>query len=296
MDKKLIGRRIEVLDKGWIILDDYMKGDLDVVRHARESTTADLKGDVEDKKLLKYLYSAGHVSPFAMPQICFRIYLPVFVMRQFIRHWSLNFNEMSGRYIKLPEENYIPVVWRKQAKKNKQGSTDEPFSDDENTYMTDLYREAVRLNRELEKQMKDNGVANEMVRFNQLLTQYTRISVVGSLRDWAWGFLRQRLDAHAQPEIRVYAFAIGHFIRELFPNTMSLFYRHTLGDLKLCVDDFRDIYAEEAVKDKDASMGEIVLNELDTSEKVLDKLNKRVGEVYKARQEIMDNINAQVIK
>jgi len=234
--QQIIGTHIKVLDKGWIVLDDYMKTDLDVVRHARESTTANLKGTEEDKKLLNYLYKNGHVSPFAMPQICFRIYLPIFVMRQFVRHFSLKFNEMSSRYIKLPEDNFIPHTWRMQDTKNKQGSDGE-FDESDNQYMSELLSEQIRLDRMLENQLKEAGVSKELARLTQNVTQYTRISVIGSLRDWLWGFLRQRLDANAQFEIREYAFGIGKYILELYPNTMQLFYKYTLGDVKVYADD-----------------------------------------------------------
>lgn len=234
------GSAIKVLDKGWVLLRDSMGTDMDIVQTARESTTANLKGTEEDKRLLDYLYRNGHVSPFAYPQISFRMYLPIFVQRQFIRHWSLKFNEMSGRYTVLPEDVHIPGVWRKQDNKNKQGSNlDMPFTDEENQHISALFSEQVKMNRMLENQMLENDIAREMARMNQTLAQYTRVSVVGSLRDWLFGFLRQRLDPHAQEEIRVYAYAVAHFLKELYPNTMQLFYKYTLGDMQFILDDFQ---------------------------------------------------------
>ncbi|MCS7069899.1 MAG: hypothetical protein NZM00_00215, partial [Anaerolinea sp.] len=69
----LIGKRIDVLDKGWVELVDLMphpasgvSGDLAIVNAARVSFLGESKGEAADKKLLFYLLRNQHTSPFEM--------------------------------------------------------------------------------------------------------------------------------------------------------------------------------------------------------------------------------------
>jgi len=58
------GHTVSVLDKGWIELQDVMGDDLAIVNAARTSMLGESKGPEQDKKLLFYLMSHGHTSPF----------------------------------------------------------------------------------------------------------------------------------------------------------------------------------------------------------------------------------------
>ena len=71
MAESLIGKRVNVLDKGWIELVDLMPhpdsdvtGDLAIVNAARVSFLGESKGPERDKKLLFYLLRHRHTSPF----------------------------------------------------------------------------------------------------------------------------------------------------------------------------------------------------------------------------------------
>src|ERR1051326_514707 len=119
------GFTIPVLDCGYIRLIDWMGDDKRIVEAARISYKSPSKGDEQDKKLLEYLWKNKHTSPFEMCKVTFNIKLPIFVMRQYVRHRMQNLNEVSARYTKLPDEFYIPASWRKQDTKNKQGSIEE---------------------------------------------------------------------------------------------------------------------------------------------------------------------------
>ena len=70
MAAELIGKRVNVLDKGWIELVDLMphpasdiSGDLAIVNAARVSFLGESKGDQRDKRLLFYLLRHRHTSP-----------------------------------------------------------------------------------------------------------------------------------------------------------------------------------------------------------------------------------------
>ena len=60
----LIGKRVDVLDKGWIELQDVMGDDNAIVAAARTSFLGDSKGPDKDKKLLFYLMQHRHSTPF----------------------------------------------------------------------------------------------------------------------------------------------------------------------------------------------------------------------------------------
>lgn len=62
----LLGKKIPVLDHGYIIPIDYMGSDLDICRSARISTGSDDKDDAKNEALIRYLYRMMHRSPFEM--------------------------------------------------------------------------------------------------------------------------------------------------------------------------------------------------------------------------------------
>jgi len=120
---KLIGKRIEVLDRGWVELQDMMGDDLAIVNAARTSYLGESKGDERDKKLLFYLMEHRHDGPFEMVEFRFRVHAPELVWRQLLRHRTGSYNLQSYRYTQAQEEEfYVPEEWRLQSQQNKQGS------------------------------------------------------------------------------------------------------------------------------------------------------------------------------
>ena len=119
------GHTIPVLDHGYVRYIDHLGSDQRICEAARISYKSPSKGDEQDKKLIAYLWRNKHTSPFEMVKLTLNIKLPIFVMRQYVRHRMQNLNEMSARYTELPNEFYIPKKWRKQDTKNKQGSISE---------------------------------------------------------------------------------------------------------------------------------------------------------------------------
>ena len=111
-----------VLDHGFVRYIDHHGSDGRIIEAARISYKSPSKGEDQDKKLLAYLYKNRHTSPFEMVKVTLNIKLPIFVMRQYVRHRMQNLNEVSARYTELPNEFYIPKKWRAQDAKNRQGS------------------------------------------------------------------------------------------------------------------------------------------------------------------------------
>jgi len=131
-------------------------------------------------------------------------------------------NEVSARYVQLPEEWYIPeVVGGKSISGAKQGQEDNiPLLVQERFKATlnEMCKEGYTLyNFELSQ-----GVAPEHARLFLHVNHYTH---------WLWKqdlhnlmhFLALRLDSHAQVEARVYAQAVYDLLSLQLPKTMELF-------------------------------------------------------------------------
>ncbi len=105
MSNNPIGKRVDILDKGWIELVDMMphpdtdiEGDLAIVNAARVSFLGESKGAERDKKLLFYLLRNRHTSPFEMVEFKFRVRAPLVTWWQWVRHrtWNLNAQCLDG--------------------------------------------------------------------------------------------------------------------------------------------------------------------------------------------------------
>ncbi len=218
------GYTIPVLDKGYVRYISHLGTDLSIVESARISYHSPSKGDDGDRKLLHYLYKNHHASPFEQVNVTLNIKMPIFVMRQFVRHRTFRLNEMSARYTEMWDDFYLPEKLRVQDTKNKQGSIGELTKEQNDSLIGEMnafYDESYKLY----KKLLDNGVAREMARFVLPVSNYTEIYVNIDLRN-LMHFLGLRLDAHAQYEIRVFAEAMRDIAKELFPWSMEAFERY----------------------------------------------------------------------
>lgn len=231
MTTRLIGKRVAVLDKGWIELVDMMphpdtavSGDLAIVNAARVSFLGESKGDDRDKKLLFYLLKNAHTSPFEMVEFKFRVHAPLVTWWQWARHRTWSYNAQSGRYTPFEEDDfYVPEVWRRQSKDNKQAS-EGVVSPEENDLLTDKLRAHYEAGFRHYQEALDTGVARELARLflPGFSVYYTWIAKTDAHN--LMHFLRLRMAADAQHEIRVYAQAIyEYFFRPALPWTAEAF-------------------------------------------------------------------------
>lgn len=178
-----------------------------------------------DEKLLSYLWRNNHHTPFEMAGATFEIQAPIFVVREWHRHRTQSYNELSGRYTALPDLFYIPSIERlmagRQGRKNKQGS-EGGFSILVAEALQEKIREATLGARLTYEGLLEIGVSRELARLVIPVNQYTRFRASANLRNWL-GFLRLRLDNAAQWEIRQYALTVGQILRGAFPRTYALF-------------------------------------------------------------------------
>lgn len=223
--------KIDVLDHGFVRLVSYMQpvpdtktdnwtGDLEISRNARVSY--DAPGRPEDEKLINYLYNNGHNTPFEAMTFTFEVKAPIFVFRQWHRHRTQSYNELSARYRELPEEFYIPAQKHitYQSTDNKQMRTTEQHS------MAAEFRDTMyQCNRKsfaVYKQMLANGCPRELARSVLPVGTYSHMFATMNLHN-LFRFLNERLHEHAQYEIRVYAEAMLKLIKPIVPVAVAAF-------------------------------------------------------------------------
>lgn len=217
--------KINLLDHGFVRLVDHMGSDLSISRNARVSYDAEWRaGEDEgsDARLINYLYNNGHNTPFEAVTLTFEVKAPIFVFRQWHRHRTQSYNELSARYRELPEEFYIPEATQitTQSTDNKQMRTDEVHPDAE------LFRQLMRDNNEVTftkyKQMIADGCPRELARSILPVSTYSHMFATMNLNN-LFKFLAERLHPHAQYEIRVYAEAMLELIKDVAPVAVAAF-------------------------------------------------------------------------
>lgn len=161
-----------------------------------------------DQKLIRYLATHNHWTPFSHVQITLREKVPIFVARQRFKHMvGFSYNEVSRRYVDDTPEFFYPEAWRKRAENKKQGSSDEVVDSDELwTEMSECsspfnYEHILELIQRWYENAIKIGVAPEQARMVLPQSMYTEYYVTGSLAAWARAY-KLRIDPHAQKEIQ----------------------------------------------------------------------------------------------
>lgn len=181
-----------------------------------------------DEKLLRYLWEHKHATPFEMAGMVIEVQAPIFVFREWHRHRTQSYNEMSARYVPLPDVNYVPTVerlLRNSSKTNKQAGVAQGSAELTES-AAESFRIAIRKSYEaaegLYQEALAAGVPKELARVHLPVGRYSRMRASANLRNWL-AFLTLRMDQAAQEEIRLYANAVGAFVEALFPRTWGLF-------------------------------------------------------------------------
>jgi len=213
---------VSILDAGFIRLTDFVGTDQTVVKTARVSYGNETKGAEADRKLLKYLLDNKHETPFEHLVFTFHIKCPIFVARQWFRHRIGSFNEISGRYVKLDTEFWVPLEWRSNNQENKQSSSDAGFTPVEAERLYRKYHSALDLSAMIYEELLESGVAREQARGVLPLATYTEFYWTVNARS-LFNFLRLRMDTAAQHEIQVYANAILDLVKPIAPWTFEGF-------------------------------------------------------------------------
>lgn len=185
------------------------------------------RGDVG---LLSFLFSnkPPHATPFEFAGLVLEVKAPIFVFREWHRHRTQSYNEMSARYAPLPNENYIPTVARLM--RNAGGTNKQAGTVKDAVEMTESSAEWFRGHLErvydsdeaLYQEALARGVPKELARVHLPVGRYSQMRASTCLRNWL-GFLTLRADKGAQWEIQEYARAVGQIIKQEMPRTWELF-------------------------------------------------------------------------
>lgn len=220
--------KIDVLDHGFVRLVDHMGSDLSVVRAARVSYDAAWRAGEDtgsDTRLIKYLWSHNHSTPFEAVTFTFEVKAPIFVFRQWHRHRTWSYNELSARYKPLPEEFYVPHPEHigEQSTNNKQGRV---LIDEAPTISRKLAAEAIRESSKASfatyHLLLDTGVPRELARSVLPLNTYSHMFATVDLLNLL-KFIGLRDHEHAQYEIAQYAKAMNTLITPIVPAVMGAF-------------------------------------------------------------------------
>lgn len=210
--------KLNVLDKGYVILTDVMGDDTLPARVARTSfNNANKPRSLEeDQRLMRYLIKHKHTTPLEFCQARYYMKLPIFLARQFIRHRTASVNEISFRYVKANREFYVPALdtYFTQSENNKQGSSDELVTNPGKCQR--IIEQISNKAFDAYEQLLAEGLASEKARIVLPLNTYT---------EWYWQtdlhnllhFMKLRMDNHAQLEAQDYARQMFSLIKPYFP-------------------------------------------------------------------------------
>lgn len=244
--------RIELLDHGYIELVESWGSDERIIEAARMSTNKGFQGwgpvhadectaigrDVTnactcapksgDEKLLAYLWENKHATPFEMAGLIVEVQAPIFVFREWHRHRTQSYNELSARYTPLPDVNYRPTEDRcivvPSSNRQARGMTERTPTHEEVIDWLDNYLDvAYTAVQQAYQRGLDIGIPKEVARIPVSVGRYSRMRASANLRNWL-AFLTLRMASNAQWEIRQYANAVGTLIAQRFPRTWELFH------------------------------------------------------------------------
>ncbi|MBI4665020.1 MAG: FAD-dependent thymidylate synthase [Nitrospinae bacterium] len=208
----------KLLNHGEVELVDYLGDDAAIARAARTSyQKSEGKTPEHDLRLIKRLWKDRHTSPFEMVSLTFRIRLPIFVMRQHVRHRTASLNEWSFRYTECPELFYVPAVddVRGQSTDNKQMSAGN-LSPEISAKARQLVESVNNHAYSTYKQLIELGVAREQARVVLPVSAYTQIIWNIDMRNLLHYF-SLRLAPDAQKEIREYAEVMAGIVSRGWP-------------------------------------------------------------------------------
>jgi len=214
---------MEFVSESTVRLVKHNASDIDVAHAAWVSnfgSEAEARDTSDVSKLINFLYSNRHMSPFEHGSFTFFVDTPIFVAREFMRHRTWSYNETSGRYKELEPRVYLAPDDRPMQQVGRIGNysfttgTDEQIRTKNN--MTQYaYVEAWRAY----QQMLDKGIAKEVARNVLPVGTMTQFYATANPRN-VMQFLSLRNDGPALQEIR----DVAEKIEDAFAKAMPLTY------------------------------------------------------------------------
>ena len=247
----------KVHQHGFVRLLEVMGDDEEVVNAARISYGKGTKKFSETRNLIRYLMRHKHTSPFEMCEVKFHLKLPIFIMRQLVRHRTANINEYSGRYSEMSDEFYIPEndYIQKQSKTNNQGRGEE--SEEKGLVKFEMNRSADGAYHAYQH-MLNYDIARELARTVLPVSNYTECIWKIDLHNF-FHMVHLRSDSHAQREIQDYSNAMYSLVEPQFPICCEAFEDYVVNA--------RSFSAEEMKIIKDQLDGSWTMDNYDLSKR-----------------------------
>jgi thymidylate synthase (FAD) len=242
--------KIKVLDQGSICEIQHWGSDELIIRAARQSTDGAFRGwdrwecdegcEIEcphpssafikgDNRFIKFLWCKKHSVPFEHCGLTVEVKAPLLTFREWHRHRTQSYSEMSARYVPMKDENWHPTVARivegaasAGANKQARGVVDRLPNDAEAELWLTSMRVAYMVCRESYELGLSLGIQKEVCRTVLNQGQYSQMWASANLLNWL-RFLTLRAAGDAQEEIRVYADQVCHILWSHFPHTMEAF-------------------------------------------------------------------------
>ncbi|NWJ58009.1 FAD-dependent thymidylate synthase [Marine Group I thaumarchaeote] len=225
MEKSLGMKTIHQL--GFVKLLDVMGDDEEIENSARISYGEGTRKVNQTRNLIRYLMRHKHTSPFEMCEVKFHLKLPIFIMRQLVRHRTANLNEYSGRYSVMSNEFYLPEgdYLAKQSTTNSQGRGEvleqEGLLQFEFNRIYDGASTAYQV-------LLEEDLSRELARAVLPVANYTECIWKIDLHNF-FHFVKLRSDSHAQREIRDYSDAMYELVKPNFPLCCEAFEDYVQG-------------------------------------------------------------------
>jgi thymidylate synthase (FAD) len=185
-----------------------------IVYTARVSNPSNQMNFETSPKLLAYLISHRHWSPFEMVHMTLEITTSRGIAAQILRHRSFSFQEFSQRYSQVTE--FVSYLPRRQDSKNKQNSINDLPPEDVEWFEKSMIKNQTAT-QGLYQEALSRGIAKECARFLLPLNTQTTLYMCGSLRSWIH-YCEVRADNSTQLEHREIALDARKVIAEFFPD------------------------------------------------------------------------------
>jgi thymidylate synthase (FAD) len=213
---------------------DTFGTDATVCDAARVSYGDGTKKVSDDRNLIRYLLRHKHTSPFEQCEVRFLLSVPIFVMRQLVRHRTANLNECSARYSVLPDTPFevFPAQWRTQSTTNKQGSSGLNLHPELGKQLSDKVSQHNKQTSELYNLLLEQDVARELARTILPVSYYTQCYWKIDLHNF-FHFSKLRMDGHAQKEIRDFANPMYGLVAAKYPLSTEAFEDYSLNSYSL---------------------------------------------------------------
>ena len=226
-------------EHGFVRFLDIMGDDNSIADAARVSYGEGTRSVSDNRNLIRYLVRNKHTSPLEMVEVKFHLKLPIFIMRQLVRHRTASLNEYSGRYSIMTDDCYEPSddYIQPQSQTNKQGRDGE-IKDVWKTSYKQKIHEAISKTRVAYKFLLGNdstpqgGLSRELARTVLPVSNYTECYWKIDLHNF-FHFCRLRMDSHAQQEIRDYAKVMYEMVKPEIPIAAEAFEDYSLYSVSL---------------------------------------------------------------